>query len=613
MHRIMRFRSLAAVLTFVLTPAIAGAEDDPARTLLLPPEQPWAGRSRSLALPVSDAWATPCERSGFRQTPRYDETITWLRRLVARAPELHLTTVGRSPEGRDIWMVVASKERAFTAEALRKTGKPTLFAHGGIHAGEIDGKDAGLMLLRDMTVRGTRKELLEWANLLFVPILNVDGHERFSAFTRVNQRGPLEAGWRTNARNLNLNRDFAKLDTPEVRAVVGVINAWAPDLYLDLHVTDGTDHQYDVTFGDNGGSGWSPEVHRWIAETMTPGLTQDLRAMGHTPGPLEVANPVDPFDLRKGIVAWVGGPRFSTSYADARHLPALLLEMHSLKPYDRRVLGTYVFLESVLRRLAQEAVSLRAAVDQDRRRRSERVALDFAANPGAGTGAPASMEYAAIEARVEDSLVSGGRRVAFTGRPVTLSLPVFHAASSASAQRPHAYWVPASWTDVIERLALHGIVMERLVAPREAEVTMYRMSEAKLATEPFEGHVAVTASFAGERRRESFPPGSVRIVTDQPLGDLAMLLLEPASPDSFFRWGFFLESLQQTEYAEAYVMEPMAERMLRADPSLQAEFARRVKEDPRFASSPEERLAWFYRRTPFFDERHRLYPVAREE
>jgi hypothetical protein len=136
-----------------------------------------------------------------------------------------------------------------------------------------------------------------------------------------------------------------------VRAVVGVIEGWAPDLYLDLHVTDGTDHQYDVTFGDNGGSGWSPEIHRWIAETLTPGLTQDLRAMGHTPGPLEVANPVDPFDLRKGIVAWVAGPRFSTSYADARHLPALLLEMHSLKPYDRRVLGTYVFLESVQRRI----------------------------------------------------------------------------------------------------------------------------------------------------------------------------------------------------------------------------------------------------------------------
>ena len=147
-------------------------------------------------------------------------------------------------------MVIASRERAFTPEALRATGKPTLLAQAGIHAGEIDGKDAGLMLLRDMTVRGTRKDLLDRANLLFIPILNVDGHERSSAFSRINQRGPVEMGWRTNARNLNLNRDYAKLDAVETRAVVSAINAWSPDLYYDLHVTDGIDYQYDVTFGD---------------------------------------------------------------------------------------------------------------------------------------------------------------------------------------------------------------------------------------------------------------------------------------------------------------------------------------------------------------------------
>jgi murein tripeptide amidase MpaA len=604
-------RMLAQVALALACALTAGAEpQDPARTAVLPPEPPWSGHSRSLAAPADDPWATPCERSGFRRTPRYEETVEWLRRLAAAAPELQLVSLGRTPEGREIWMVAASRERAFTPEALRRSGKPTLFAHAGIHAGEIDGKDAGLMLLRDMTVRGARRDLLEHANVLFVPILNVDGHERFSAFTRINQRGPDEAGWRTNARNLNLNRDFSKLDTPEVRAVVAALDRWSPDLYLDLHVTDGWDHQYDVTFGDNQGSGWSPAIERWFAESFKPALAADLRAMGHTPGPLEVANVADAFDLRKGIVAWVGGPRFSTAYGDARHLPSMLVEMHSLKSYERRVLGQYVLLESALRHLARDASGLRAAMEQDRRRRAEQVAVDF----GLGTHPPTeTIEYQGVETRVEPSPVSGARRVVFTGRPLSVKIPVARAVPTVTVRRPRAYWIPAAWTEVIERLQLHGIAIERLSAPRKLEVAVYRVRDAKLDTAPFEGHVAVSAALAAERRIETFSTGSVRVPTDQPLGDLAVMLLEPASPDSFFRWGFFPEALQQAEYAEAYVMEPMAEHMLRADPALEAEFRRRLESDPNLAASPEQRLAWFYRRTPFFDDRLGLYPVAREE
>src|SRR5690606_2632917 len=151
--------------------------------------------------------------------------------------QLKMLSIGKSVQGRDIWLVVASREGAHTPAELQKNGRPTLLVQAGIHAGDIDGKDAGLMLLRDMTVGGTKTALLEHANLLFIPILNVDGHERRSPYGRINQRGPENMGWRANARNLNLNRDYAKLDTPEIRAVVNVINTWQPDLYFDIHVT----------------------------------------------------------------------------------------------------------------------------------------------------------------------------------------------------------------------------------------------------------------------------------------------------------------------------------------------------------------------------------------
>nr|MBA3543743.1 carboxypeptidase [Chthoniobacterales bacterium] len=188
-------------------PQFAPAASEP----ILPPLAPWNGKSRELIAPKDDPWITPAEKTDFRLTPSYDETVAWLRQLVEAAPQqLKMISLGKSPEGRDIWMIVAARANEATPEALRKNGKPIVLAQAGIHSGEIDGKDAGLMLLRDMTARGTKRDLLEQANFLFVPIFNVDGHERASKFGRVNQRGPEVMGWRTNAKNLNLNRDYAK-------------------------------------------------------------------------------------------------------------------------------------------------------------------------------------------------------------------------------------------------------------------------------------------------------------------------------------------------------------------------------------------------------------------
>lgn len=592
----------AAVLLFI---SVGGAIGEvPA---ILPPETPWKGKSLSLAVAPSDRWVTPAERAGFQSTPRYDETIAYLKLLAAAARELRLVSLGKSPEGRDVWMVIASKERAFTPEALRAAGKPTVFAQAGIHAGEMDGKDAGLMLLRDMTVRGTKRALLDRANFLFIPILSVDGHERFSRYSRINQRGPVESGWRTNAQNLNLNRDYGKLDAPETRAVVLALDRWKPDLYLDLHVSDGLDYQYDVTHIFNGPHAWSPSVSRWLEERWVPRTTRDLSEMGHIPGPyLELKEETDP---AKGVVpGGTAGIRFSQGYGDARHLPTVIVETHSLKPYAQRVLGTYVLLESTLALLGDEGNGLRRAVREDEAIRPGEVPLDWKFSDQPGT-----ITFKGVEFRISESPISGGKRVEWTGKPVETTVPSHRLdAAKATARRPTAYWVPAAATDVIERLSLHGIRMERLSEAREVEVEMDRFSEVTFEPEPFEGRIRVSAKTTRQKRRERFAPGSVRVPTDQPLGTLAMLLLEPASPDSFFQTGFFHWVLQRTEYAEGYIMEPMAERMLGEDAALRAEFERALRDDAKLAASRGERLDWFYRRTPYFDDRWRLNPVGRE-
>jgi hypothetical protein len=290
---------------------------------------------------------------------------------------------------------------------------------------------------------------------------------------------------------------------------------------------------------------------------------------------------------------------------------SILVENHSLKPYDQRVLGTYVFLEQTLRLVAREAKNLREANRAARALRAKTIPLSWRLPANAEAE---QMEVLGVESRKTLSPVSGGVRLEWLGKPVTTRAPHRHASEVAtSVTRPVAYWLPASWNEVIELLDVHGIRYERIAAPREVTVTMYRFDEPKFATSQFEGHVRVAANATPEQRRERFPAGSLRIPTDQDLGTLAVLMLEPSSPDSLFQWGFFHSILSPTEYVEGYIMEPMAERMLAEDPKLAAELQQKIESDPAFRGDPRARLQWLYRKTPFYDERAMLYPVGREE
>jgi hypothetical protein len=214
-----------------------------------------------------------------------------------------------------------------------------------------------------------------------------------------------------------------------------------------------------------------------------------------------------------------------------------------------------------------------------------------------------------------DSPASGRREVRWLGQPdpEVWDLPFYSSHPTLTLRRPEAYWVPSYRADIIERLAAHGVVMETLEAPRTVAVDMLRLDDPKLATRANEGHVqASVASVTPERRDWTFPAGSVRVPTDQPLGDVVVLLLEPQSSESFFAWGLFPEVLSRVEYIEGYAIAPLAERMLAADPALKAEFEAKLAADPAFAANADARLQWFYERTPFYDDRYRLYPVARE-
>lgn len=572
----------------------------------LPPAPAWDGASRALLRDASDPWVTPFEADPAHDfSPTYADTRAWFDRLDGASDLIRIEQFGVSPEGRPIYAVIASKDGAAFDPA-----KPVLLAQAGIHPGEIDGKDAGMMLLRDIAFNG-KSDLLDRVNLILIPILSVDGHERASAYSRPNQRGPRIQGWRNTATNQNLNRDYLKLDQPEMRAVRGLILKYRPDLYVDIHVTDGMDYQYDVTYGYNGENGIysrSPATARWLDAAFKPAINGALEAQGHIPGELVFGMGDDP---KAGLSDGGLGERFSNGWGSAAHVPTILIENHSLKPHEQRVLGTYVFLEQAMRTLAAGSADLRAAVAADSALRPAEIPANFVQDAEPST----TRAFKGIRYETWDSPASGRREIRWLGEPdqELWQLPFYSSHPTLTLHRPAAYWVPSYRADIIERLAAHGVSMETLDAPRTVSVDMLRLDDPKLAARANEGHVqASVTSVTPERRDWTFPAGSVRVPTDQPLGDVVVLLLEPQSSESFFAWGLFPEVLSRVEYIEGYAIAPLAERMLAADPSLKAEFEAKLAADPAFAADGNARLQWFYERTPFYDDRYRLYPVGRE-
>ncbi len=610
----MRLHRLAAMLMAGVCALPAVAQQHDMRTgasamkivAPLPPAPAWHGKSEALLVAPDAEWATPAERSGMVRTAGYAEVRAYLDRLAAASPLIHVVTIGKTSLGHALLAVIVSSSGAASLDSIDRN-KPTMLVQAGIHPGESDGTDAGLMLLRDIALRG-KHGLLDRANLIFVPIFNIDGHENVSQFSRPNQRGPVEQGWRTTAQNINLNRDYIKGDAPAMQAMLGLIDRVDPALYLDLHVSDGVDFAYDVTFGfQDAPYSHSPAANNWLETVYRREVGAALKAAGHVPGPLVLA--VDDRHPERGLSLPAFAPRFSHAYGDLRHMPSVLVEDHALKPFRQRVLGAYVLLEQSLRTVGDQAPALTAAIAKDKARRGTMV-LSWKPRPDPVRMVP----FRQMQAEHFRSPISGTEEIRYLGTPAPEKpYPLYGSSPDVTLELPRAYWVSVADAEVIARLRRHGVRMETLQEPRTVTVDMIRVSGAKLATNPVENRVRVSATgYTHETHRETYQPGSVRIPTDQPLGELVATMLEPQSEDSLFQWGFFLGMLSQTEYIEGYVIEPLAQQMIARDPALKAAFEAKLASDPAFAADPDARLAWFYAQTAYFDSSYLLYPVGRE-
>jgi hypothetical protein len=558
---------------------------------------------------------TVSERSGFLKTGRYQEVIALCGAFQQRYPHaVRCFDFGTTPEGRPMKAMAVSTSGVLQPDAARADGVPVLLVQGGIHAGEIDGKDAGFLLLRELLDRRQAGNPLDKLVLLFVPVFNVDGHERFAAWNRPNQRGPEEMGWRTTAQNYNLNRDYVKADAPEMQAMLRLVNEWDPLAMMDLHVTDGAKFQHDVSIMVEPAEG-GDEALRKVGKAWRDGVISRLARQGSLPLPfypsfVEHDNPATGFE--HGVAA----PRFSQSYFSQRNRLGMLVETHSWKDYPTRVRITRNTVLAAAELVAANGKDwlqqVRAADERAARLAGQPVALDYKATTKARTIAFRGYEYTRTPSEISGALMTRYDET----KPQVWNIPLRdEIVPNHVVDAPRAgYLVPAAhaaW--VAAKLQQHGIGFRRLDQPVNDELAVFRADKATFSTQSFEGHqtLALTGEWKPERR--SLAIGALFVPIAQAKARLAMSLLEPQAPDALVAWGEFNTAFERKEYMEAYVAEEVARDMLARDPALKARFEQRLKDDAEFAKSPAARLDFFARLHSSWDASYNAYPVLRTD
>ena len=578
---------------------------------------------------------TLAEQTGFQETGRTEEVDRLCAAMQAEWPEaVRSFEFGRSAEGRPMRALVVSRSGALDPRALHERGIPVLMLQAGIHPGESDGKDAGFIALRELLAAKSAPDPLGRQAILFVPAFNTDGHERVGRWNRPNQNGPQITGWRTTAQNLNLNRDYAKADAPEMRALLALVANYDPLICADLHVTDGADFEPDISLQVEPINQGDPKLHA-SARELRGRLIERLAAQGSLPLAFypdfaETDNPAS------GFVLTVYSPRFSTGYFPQRNRFTVLVETHSWKPYARRVWITV----NTIRGLADLTAERGSAWLAEARTADEaacalggsKLILDYrsswrepaaagresaaasAADADADSAGVEEIEFRGYAYTRETSWISGAQVTVYDpGTPEIWRVPYRSRIDpTLTAQAPRrGYILPRAYADeIVPRLEAHGIALE--TAPSNlAQLEQFRARRVSFSSQPFEGRMRATLSGAWEKMHRDIAARPLFVPIAQPLARLIVALLEPEAPDSFAAWGFFNACFEQKEHIEPYVAEQIARSVLAADPALREAFDARLADDAAFRADPAARLEFFCRHHPSWDEQLNCYPIYR--
>ncbi|MEZ4905075.1 MAG: M14 family metallopeptidase [Spirosomataceae bacterium] len=547
------------------------------------------------------AQITPYEKSKGQETATYNEIIAFYEALDKKYDQAQLIEVGTTDIGKPLHLFVLSANKIFKPQP----DKVTLLVNNGIHPGEPEGIDASMMWARELLEKNT---LPSNVVLCIVPVYNVDGCLN-RGVSRINQNGPNSYGFRANARNYDLNRDFIKTDSKNSASWQQMFQTWKPHLIIDNHTSNGADYQHAVTYFPTQKDKFHPFVADFFTNNFKPALDQQLTQAGFQPVPYVNAFGATP---ETGYQGFNDSPRYSSGYASLFYCETFVVELHMLKDYPTRVKGTYAFMDIALGLTAKNAITMIA--NKQKAEQASVIQTTFPLSWKLDRSDVDTITFHGFAAKYKPSDVSGQRRLYYDrSEPFTKRIPFYDRyVPDLKIEKPKAYLLPQCWGRVAELLKINGVQLTPLAADTEIEVEVYYIEDYKSPAKPYEGHYNHTGVVVRkEKQKLPFYKGDFMIETNQKANRYLIETLEPQGPDSFFAWNFFDSVLAQKEGFSAYVFEEVAAELLQKDATLKQKWEERKKADEAFANNGAAQLAFIYQNSPYSEKSYLRYPVYR--
>ena len=550
---------------------------------------------------------TPFEKSKGSGTTTYFECIDYYKQLAAKNSTIAIKIFGSTDAGYPLHLILFSNDKNFDPIKWHQQNKVVMLVNNGIHPGEPDGIDASMMLLRDL-VNG---KIIAPKNVVIaiIPIYNIGGSLNRNSFSRVNQNGPSSFGFRGNAQNLDLNRDFIKNDSREAKAFAEIFQWLNPDIFMDNHVSDGADYQHTMTLLTTQHSKLGGEIGSFLHDVFEPSLFKSMEEKNWPMCPyvnFEDANP------EKGWEAFYDPPRYSSGYAALYQTMAFVPETHMLKPFADRVHSTYALMQTMFEQANKFAKDIKekrkASINAIKKQTS------FPLTWKVDSTRSDTIRFLGYETGKKKSSVTGMDRLYYDhSKPFTKQVKFYnYFMGEKFVNKPKAYLIPQGWHAVIDLLKLNKINMQRLHNDSLIEVEAYKIETYKTLPRAYEKHYRhndVTVS--KNKQRIQFLKGDYIIYTEQRGDRFLIETLEPEADDSYFNWNFFDGILQQKEGYSDYRWEDVAATYLDAHPALRATLEEKKKNDAKFAASATAQLDFIYKNSPYYEPAHLRYPVYR--
>ncbi len=565
-----------------------------------------------LSLLISAFYTTDAQQCRFEKTnglesATYFEAIDWYKNLDKSSTKLLVKEMGMSDAGYPLHLVLVSNDGKFDAAQWHKQNKAVILINNGIHPGEPDGIDASMMLVRDIVT--SKIKLPENVALAVIPVYNIGGCLNRNSYSRANQNGPSEYGFRGNAQNLDLNRDFTKNDSKEARSFAQIFHLLDPDILIDNHVSDGADYQHTMTLLTTQYDKLGAGLGGWLKENFEPQLYKGMTDKKWDMVPYVNFETETP---DKGMEMFYDPPRYSSGYAALFQTIGFVPETHMLKPFKERVLSTYALSLTVIEKASINATEL---IAQRKKARAEVLKeKSFPFKWTVDTTKYNFINFKGYEQAIKPSDATGLNRMYYDrSKPFTKQVKFFNVFNASNfIETPAAYIIPQGWYSVIDLLKLNNVQMQQFKNDTLIDVEAYHIDDYKTLPRPYEKHHKNSGvKVISNNQKIRFLKGDYIIWLNQTANRYLVEMLEPTGDDSFFAWNFFDGVLQQKEGYSDYRWDDLAAEVLKNNPGLKAKLEEKKKGDDKFAANGPAQLDFIYKNSPYYEPGHNRYPVYR--